>query len=137
VIVDPDVAAPIMDEEIFGPVLPVVTVDSIDSACAFVRDRPKPLALYLFTSSRATKHHVLATTSSGGVCLNHVILHLDDPRLPFGDVGDSGMGSYHGRAGFDAMSHHKSVLYKPQRPDLHLVYPPSTKRAEKILRRIV
>ena len=137
VIVDPDVAAPIMDEEIFGPVLPVVTVDSVDQACAFVRERPKPLALYLFTGSRATKRHVLATTSSGGVCVNHVILHIGDPRLPFGGVGDSGMGAYHGKAGFDAMSHHKSVLYKPQRPDLRLMYPPYSARTEKILRRLV
>ena len=137
VIVDPDVAAPVMDEEIFGPVLPVVTVDSIDDACAAIRERPKPLALYVFTGSRATTAHVLDHTSSGGVCVNHVILHLGDPRLPFGGVGDSGIGAYHGKAGFDAMSHHKSVLYKPQRPDLRLIYPPYTRRVEKLLRRIV
>ncbi len=137
VIVDPDVAAPILDEEIFGPVLPVVTIDSVDQACAYIRERPKPLALYLFTGSRATKNFVLANTSSGGVCVNHVILHLGDPRLPFGGVGDSGMGAYHGKSGFDAMSHHKSVLYKPQRPDLRLIYPPYSKRTEKLLRRLV
>lgn len=137
VIVDPDVTAPIMDEEIFGPVLPVVTIDSVDQACAFVRSRPKPLALYLFSGSRAAQKHVLANTSSGGVCMNHVILHIGDQRLPFGGVGDSGMGAYHGKAGFDALSHHKSVLYKPQRPDLRLLYPPYTQRVEKILRRLV
>jgi aldehyde dehydrogenase (NAD+) len=137
VIVDPDVSAPIMDEEIFGPVLPVVSVDSVEQACAFVRERPKPLALYLFTGSRSTKKYVLANTSSGGACVNHVILHIGDPRLPFGGVGDSGMGAYHGKAGFDAMSHHKSVLYKPQRPDLKLVYPPYSARVEKVLRRLV
>jgi aldehyde dehydrogenase (NAD+) len=137
VIVDPDVSAPIMDEEIFGPVLPVVSVDSVEQACAFVRDRPKPLALYLFSGSRSTKKYVLANTSSGGACVNHVILHIGDPRLPFGGVGDSGMGAYHGKAGFDAMSHHKSVLYKPQRPDVKLVYPPYSDRVEKILRRLV
>lgn len=80
---------------------------------------------------------MLATTSSGGVCVNHVILHLGDPRPPFGGVGDSGMGAYHGKAGFDAMSHHESVRYKPQRPDLQLVYPPYSKRTEAILRRLV
>ena len=137
VIIDPDITAPIMNEEIFGPVLPVVTVQSIDQACGFIRERPKPLALYLFTSSRETRRHVLATTSSGGVCINHVILHLGDPRLPFGGVGDSGIGAYHGKAGFDAMSHHKSVLYKPQRPDVRLIYPPYTRRIEKVLRRLV
>lgn len=137
VIVDPDVASPIMDEEIFGPVLPVVTIDSIEEACAFVRSRPKPLALYLFSGSRAAQKYVLANTSSGGVCMNHVILHIGDQRLPFGGVGDSGMGAYHGKAGFDALSHHKSVLYKPQRPDPRLLYPPYTQRVEKILRRLV
>jgi aldehyde dehydrogenase (NAD+) len=137
VIVDPDAASAIMDEEIFGPVLPVVTVDSVEQACAFIRDRPKPLALYLFTGSRATKRHVLANTSSGGVCINQVIMHLGDPRLPFGGVGDSGMGAYHGKAGFDALSHHKSVLYKPQRPDLRLIYPPYSDLKEKILRRVM
>ncbi len=137
VIVDPEVTSPIMDEEIFGPVLPVVTIDSVEQACEFVRDRPKPLALYLFSASRRTQKYVLANTSSGGVCINHVIMHIGDPRLPFGGVGDSGMGAYHGKAGFDAMSHHKSVLYKPQRPDLRLVYPPYTQRVERILRRLV
>lgn len=137
VVIDPDLSAPIMDEEIFGPVLPVVTVDSIEQACAFVRERPKPLALYLFTGSRSTTKHVIANTSSGGVCVNHVILHLGDPRLPFGGVGDSGMGAYHGKAGFDAMSHHKSVLYQRQRPDLKLVYPPYTDRVEKLIRKVV
>lgn len=137
VILDPDLTSPIMDEEIFGPVLPVVTIDSIERACEFVRDRPKPLSLYLFTSSRTTQKYVLANTSSGGVCMNHVILHIGDQRLPFGGVGDSGMGAYHGKAGFDALSHHKSVLYKPQRPDLRLLYPPYTERVEKIVRRVV
>ena len=137
VIVDPDLAAPVMSEEIFGPVLPVVSVASVDDACAFIRERPKPLALYLFTGSRATTQHVLEHTSSGGVCINHVILHLGDPRLPFGGVGDSGMGAYHGKTGFDAMSHHKSVLYKPQRPDLRIIYPPYTRRVEQLLRRLV
>ena len=137
VIVDPNVTSPIMDEEIFGPVLPVITIDSIEQACEFVRERPKPLALYLFTSSRTTQKYVVANTSSGGVCMNHVILHIGDPRLPFGGVGDSGMGAYHGKAGFDALSHHKSVLYKPQRPDPRLLYPPYSQRVEKIVRRLV
>jgi aldehyde dehydrogenase (NAD+) len=133
IIVDPDLEAPIMQEEIFGPLLPVVAVDSIDDAIDFVNDRPKPLALYVFAGSPETAEHVLASTSSGGACVNQTILHIHTPNMPFGGVGPSGTGSYHGKFGFDAFSHHKSVLLKPQKPDPKLLYPPYTPLKDKIV----
>jgi aldehyde dehydrogenase (NAD+) len=124
VVVDPDPAAPLMQEEIFGPILPVVTVDSVAEATDFVNRRDKPLALYLFTGSRTTEQEVIATTSSGGVCVNHTVMHFLVPELPFGGVGASGTGSYHGRAGFEELSHRKPVLRRSVRPDLAITYPP-------------
>lgn len=133
IIVDPDLDAPIMNEEIFGPLLPVLSVGSVDEAIDFVNDRPKPLALYIFSGSGDTSEQILQSTSSGGACVNHTILHMTSPVMPFGGVGPSGMGSYHGKAGFDAFSHHKSVLLKPQKPDPSLMYPPYTKLKETII----
>ncbi len=100
----------VMKEEIFGPVLPVLPIDSIDQAVDFVNGRDKPLALYVFTRRREVEEDVLARTSAGGVTVNGTILHLGSPDLPFGGVGPSGMGAYHGRFGFETFSHRKSVL---------------------------
>ena len=133
--VKPDAA--VMDGEIFGPILPVLTVGDIDEAIRFVNDREKPLALYAFSSSHDVLDHVVANTSAGGVTLNHAVLHLAVPDLPFGGVGESGMGSYHGKAGFDTFTHHKAVLTKPTRPDPALMYPPYTSTKQKILRKFL
>ena len=100
----------LMEEEIFGPLLPVLEYDRIEEAVEFVVDRPKPLALYLFTEDMDKKKYVLRNTSSGGVCINDTITHMTTKWLPFGGVGDSGMGRYHGKASFDTFSHEKSVL---------------------------
>jgi aldehyde dehydrogenase (NAD+) len=135
IVVDPDPASPLMNEEIFGPVLPVLSVPSMDAAIEFVNARPKPLALYLFTGSKAVKEKVLATTSSGGVVINHLAMHCLVPQLPFGGVGNSGLGSYHGEWGFQTFSHRKAVLSKPAKPDPSLMYPPYTDAKKKILRR--
>jgi aldehyde dehydrogenase (NAD+) len=135
VIVDPDLDAGIMQEEIFGPLLPVVAVESIADAIEFVNDRPKPLALYVFSNSGDTVDQVIGNTSSGGACVNHTLLHITPTNLPFGGVGASGMGSYHGKAGFDAFSHTKSVLAKPAKPDVKLIYPPYTPLKERIIHR--
>ena len=126
--------APVMDEEIFGPILPVLGVPSIDEAIRFVNDRPKPLALYVFAEDDDVVDRVIERTSSGGVCANHTLMQLGVPDLPFGGVGDSGMGSYHGRAGFDAFSHHKSVLRKSTRPDPSVLYPPYGRWKAKMIR---
>lgn len=136
-IVDPDLDAPIMQEEIFGPILPIVAVDHLSEAIDFVNGRPKPLALYLFSASETAAERVQNETSSGGMCVNHTIVHMMPNNVPFGGVGPSGMGSYHGKAGFDAFSHHKTVMTKPTRPDPSLLYPPYTSLKEKIIRKAI
>jgi aldehyde dehydrogenase (NAD+) len=133
--VKPDAA--VMDDEIFGPILPVLSVTDVDEAIRFVNDREKPLALYVFSGDDDTLEHVVSNTSAGGVTLNHAVLHLAVPDLPFGGVGESGMGSYHGKAGFDTFSHAKAVLNKPTRPDPALMYPPYSGLKQKILRKFL
>jgi len=133
--VKPDAA--VMDDEIFGPILPVLPVGDIDEAIRMVNDRDKPLALYAFGSSDAVLEHVVANTSAGGVTVNHAIMHLAVPDLPFGGVGQSGMGAYHGKAGFDVFTHHKPVLEKPLRPDPALMYPPFTNLKKKLLKKFL
>ena len=119
--------AAVMDEEIFGPILPVLPVADIDEAIARVNEHDKPLALYAFTRSSATASRIVERTSSGGVCLNGTLYQLAVPGLPFGGVGASGSGSYHGRAGFETFSHRKAVLSRAWWPDLPLAYPPATR----------
>jgi coniferyl-aldehyde dehydrogenase len=102
----------IMQEEIFGPLLPIVAYRDLDEAIAFVNARPRPLALYHFGSSAANRRQVLARTTSGGVTINGTLLHYVQDDLPFGGVGPSGLGAYHGREGFRAFSHHKAVFEK-------------------------
>ncbi|MEU6314703.1 aldehyde dehydrogenase family protein [Streptomyces sp. NPDC047014] len=105
--------APVMGEEIFGPILPIVEVAGLDEAIAFIRDRDKPLALYAFTESDTTRERLTQETSSGGLTFNLPVAHLTVSDLPFGGVGESGMGSYHGRYSLDTFSHRKAVLDKP------------------------
>lgn len=128
---------PVMQEEIFGPILPVLTVDSLDQAIAFVRARPRPLALYLFTSDRTVERRVFRELSFGGGCVNDTILHLASSRLPFGGVGNSGMGAYHGKRSFLTFSHEKGILKTSTRLDMPLRYPPYTPQKERWARRIL
>jgi aldehyde dehydrogenase (NAD+) len=130
-------SAAIMQEEIFGPVLPIIAVDDVDAAVEFVNAREKPLALYVFGEDSHVTDHVVASTSAGGVCVNATIFHLAVPGLPFGGVGASGMGAYHGRASFETFSHRKSVLGKPTRIDPSLAYPPYRGLKAKLLRRFL
>ncbi|MGF1567145.1 MAG: aldehyde dehydrogenase [Nodosilinea sp.] len=116
--------APIMAEEIFGPILPIFTYRQIDEAIEVINRRPKPLALYLFSRRRPVQEAVLHQTSSGTVCLNDVFLQAAIWDLPFGGVGRSGMGAYHGKHSFDTFSHHKGVLRKPFWLDLNWRYAP-------------
>lgn len=102
-----------MGEEIFGPVLPVLTVDGLDGAIEFINGRDKPLALYAFTESAEVRGRLLTETSSGGVGIGLPLAHLTVSDLPFGGVGESGMGSYHGRYSMDTFSHRKAVLDTP------------------------
>jgi aldehyde dehydrogenase (NAD+) len=115
---------PLMQEELFGPILPVQQVADLEAALVEVRSRPKPLALYLFSTNRSAQERILATTSSGGVCFNDVVLQAGAAGLPFGGVGESGMGSYHGHAGFLTFSHQRTVLRRPFWLDLPFRYPP-------------
>jgi aldehyde dehydrogenase (NAD+) len=117
-------AAQVMQEEIFGPILPVLSYDELSEAIAFINQRPKPLAIYLFSTDKAQQNAVQTQTSSGGLCLNETLSHYAVPDLPFGGVGQSGIGAAHGKAGFDCFSHHKSVLNKSNRLDIPLRYPP-------------
>ena len=137
VIVDPSVDEPAMTEEIFGPILPIVGVDSAEQAIAFVNARPKPLALYVFAQPKATSRQIVDAIPAGSAVINHTVLQLLVPQLPFGGVGASGMGAYHGEWGFQTMSHGKAVLAKPAKPDLSLLYPPYTDTAMRILRRVL
>jgi aldehyde dehydrogenase (NAD+) len=116
--------SPVMADEIFGPILPVMVYDNLDQAIAQVNSRPKPLALYVFSESKTTQRYLLDRTSSGGACINETIMHVGCPSLPFGGVGDSGIGSYHGKASFDTFSHYRSVLKKPTWLDLDWRYAP-------------
>lgn len=136
IVVDPSADEPLLRDEIFGPVLPVVTVDSIAEAIARVTAGPKPLAAYFFTRSSAVQRRLLDGISSGGAVINHIAMHCMIPDLPFGGVGSSGMGSYHGRFGFETFSHRKAVLVKPFRPDLRMLYPPHPPREEALLRKL-
>jgi aldehyde dehydrogenase (NAD+) len=120
---DPD-QDPLMAEELFGPLLPVVTVANLEEALDRVRRGAKPLALYLFSRSQAARQRLLACTSSGGVAFNDVIVQAGVSQLPFGGVGASGMGAYHGETGFLTFSHQRSVLSRPFRFDLPFRYPP-------------
>ncbi|GGL09938.1 aldehyde dehydrogenase family protein [Nocardia jinanensis] len=136
ILVDPDPDDAVMREEIFGPILPVLSYTSLDEAIAFVNARPKPLSAYYFSKSSAVQRRLVDEIASGGAVVNHIAMHFLVPQLPFGGVGASGMGAYHGRWGFEALSHRKPVLKKTFRPDLQLVYPPYTEKAMKIMRRL-
>ena len=116
----------IMAEEIFGPILPILEYDQISEAIAFVNNQPKPLALYLFSNNRQKQQKIGQEVSFGGGCFNDTIMHLGNPELPFGGVGSSGIGSYHGKATFDTFSHRKSILKNSFRFDLKWRYPPYT-----------
>lgn len=116
--------APLMQEEIFGPLLPVLEFDSLSDVLVRLRDRPSPLAVYLFTGDRATQEQVVDGTRSGGICINDTIVHILGRDLPFGGVGESGFGRYHGRASFECFTHRRAVVRRAFRFDLRLRYPP-------------
>ena len=126
-----------MGEEIFGPILPLLEVESLADAIAFVRGKPKPLALYLFTKDRAAEKRVLDQLSFGGGCINDTILHLATPYMGFGGVGNFGMGQYHGRKSIDTFTHSRSILKRPGSPafpDIRARYHPYSEEALRFLR---
>lgn len=125
----------IMEEEIFGPILPVIEYKDLADAISIVNERPKPLAIYFFSRDKEKQERVVRETSSGGVCVNDTLVHLVTSTLPFGGVGNSGMGRYHGKAGFDTFSNQKSIMKRSFQFDISLRYPPF-KGKMKILRRM-
>jgi acyl-CoA reductase-like NAD-dependent aldehyde dehydrogenase len=127
--------APVMGEEIFGPVLPILPYDTLGEAIAAIEARPHPLALYLFSESHAARREVLARCRFGGGCLNDAVVHLATSAMPFGGVGESGMGCYHGRAGFETFSHTRSILDKKTWMDLPVRYQPYTRTKLKLMQR--
>ena len=127
----------VMQEEIFGPILPVLTYDTLDEAISCINARPKPLALYIFSNSPDVQEQVLGSTSSGGACINDTVMHVGVDTLPFGGVGDSGIGAYHGKYTFDTFSHYKSVLKKGVWLDLKWRYAPYTEAGLKQIRKLV
>lgn len=136
ILVDPDLDEPAMTEEIFGPILPVISYANIDEAIRFVNSRPKPLGLYVFSGNRKVADRVVEQIPAGGAVINHCAIHYLVPSLPFGGVGASGMGAYHGEWGFYAFSHRKSVAVKGFKPDLRMVYPPYSEKTQKLLRKM-
>ncbi len=129
--------APAMSDEIFGPILPVLTVSGLDEAFDFVRQRPRPLAAYAFSEDADLRERMLSEVSAGGVSFNGTVLHVANPALPFGGVGDSGMGAYHGRHSFETFSHRKGVYERSTRFDPSVLYPPYSARLTQWLKRIL
>lgn len=125
---------PVMQEELFAPVLPVLTFRTMTEACRLTEKHEKPLALYLFTSDRNTEKRILSEISFGGGCINDTIVHLATPHMGFGGVGNSGIGSYHGKKSFETFSHEKSILKKSTKLDLPIRYQPETERKSRLLR---
>ena len=125
---------PVMQEEIFGPVLPILTYDSFDQAIEKINTMPHPLALYIFTSNKEAANKATSLCGFGGGCINDVVIHLATSEMGFGGFGESGMGSYHGKAGFDTFSHYKSIVDKKTWLDLPMRYQPYTKLNEKLLK---
>ena len=123
----------VMQDEIFGPLLPLVPYDTLDQALAYINQRPRPLALYYFGYDRAEQEHVLRQTHAGGVCLNDTLLHVAQDDLPFGGVGPSGMGHYHGHEGFLTFSKAKAVLAKQRLNAARLIYPPYGKALQRLV----
>lgn len=132
-----DLDAPIMKEEIFGPILPLLTYDSLDECIDIIRSLPKPLAFYVFSEDRGTIKRLLRSCSFGGGCINDTLMHLANPRLPFGGVGASGLGSYHGKKSFETFSHYRSLFRQSTRIDLPLRYMPYKEKYLNLIKKIL
>ena len=122
-----------MQEEIFGPILPILTFSSLDEAIRRINTLPHPLALYIFTSNRHSAKKITARCGFGGGCINDTVIHLATSQMGFGGFGESGMGSYHGKEGFETFSHKKSIVDKRIWPDLPMRYQPYRKLYEKLI----
>ncbi len=128
--------SPIMEEEIFGPILPIIEYQDLSEAIGLINSKPKPLALYIFSRNRQVQQQILQQTSSGGVCINETMMHVGVTELPFGGVGDSGIGAYHGKASFDTFSHYKSILSRPFWGDFNWRYAPYQEKTLKMFQKM-
>ncbi|XP_019464274.1 PREDICTED: aldehyde dehydrogenase family 3 member H1-like isoform X3 [Lupinus angustifolius] len=137
IVLDVPQEAMVMQEEIFGPIMPIITVDNIKDSFSIIKSKPKPLAAYLFTNNEQLKKDYVENISSGGMLINDTVLHVATRGLPFGGIEESGMGSYHGKFSFDTFSHKKSILYRGFEADTSLRYPPYTPKKEKLLKAII
>jgi aldehyde dehydrogenase (NAD+) len=137
VVLDPPLDSPLMTEEIFAPILPVIPFKELSEATDFICGRPKPLAFYLFTESRYTEKTVFERCSFGGGCVNDTIIHLATPNMPFGGVGESGMGAYHGKASFDTFTHYRSVVRKSTKVDIMMRYFPYTRKKLALIKKFL
>jgi aldehyde dehydrogenase (NAD+) len=127
----------LLSEEIFGPILPIICFENIDTLIQELRVKPKPLALYVFSQNKKIQDKIINNISSGGVCVNDTIMHIVPQTLPFGGVGNSGMGSYHGKKSFETFSHKRSILKRKTWLDIALRYPPFTESKKKIVEKVL
>lgn len=134
---DVSLHSPIMQEEIFGPILPVIPYGKIEECIQYITSHPKPLALYLFTSQKSVEQRIMNTCSFGGGCVNDTIIHIATPYMAFGGVGASGMGSYHGKKSFDTFTHYRSIVNKANWIDMPIRYRPYTKSKSKLIRKFL
>ncbi len=133
---EPDLNSRLMQEEIFGPILPILAVDSVDDAIGRINRGPKPLAAYIFSTSKKLIRSYGKRVPAGAIVANHAAVHVLAPDLPFGGVGNSGMGAYHGKWGFEVFSHRKAYLARAHRVDPKMVYPPYSPMTKRIMRKI-
>lgn len=129
----PELDAPVMQDEIFGPILPIIPYNTLDVALSMIQEKPEPLALYLFSNDKTTKKRVSESVRYGGGCINDTLLHGASSQLPLGGTGYSGMGNYHGKAGFNTFSHQKAILSRPVKLDTPLRYPPYNEGKRKFI----
>lgn len=137
IMVNAGLDSPIMKEEIFGPILPIITYSDLDQLLALLRTKPKPLALYVYSTDQAVQKKVLSETTSGGAAINDSVTQFVAMNLPFGGIGNSGMGRYHGKFGFETFSHQRAVMKQTNLIDLRIKYPPVTEKTVKFLKGIL
>ncbi|MEO8732832.1 MAG: aldehyde dehydrogenase family protein, partial [Flavobacteriales bacterium] len=133
VLTDVPMDSSVMHEEIFGPILPVIPWSEPEEVLAIVRRNPTPLALYVFSKSGKAQRYFTERIAFGGGCINHCLLHFGNPELPFGGVGNSGMGRYHGKRSFDLFSHHQGIVRAGALPEPGIQYPPYSNWKERVL----
>jgi acyl-CoA reductase-like NAD-dependent aldehyde dehydrogenase len=136
ILADPNLDSPLMNDEIFGPLLPIIPYQNLEEAVQFVQNKPNPLALYIFSSDKTFQQAIRDQVQAGGVTINDTLMHFTNSSLPFGGIGASGFGNYHGKAGFDAFSHQQSVMKRATWIDVPVRYPPYGQKI-KLLKRLM